>query len=111
MQLVIVVYEITAQFPANEKYGLVSQMNRSAVSIPSNIAEGRARGTRKDFCQFMIRAFSSGAELETQLELVKMLPFGSPIDCTKADAILSEVMRMLNAMIRKLKLEANSYKL
>jgi len=59
------VYELTEKFLKEEVYGLTSQMRRSAVSIPSNIAEGRYRGTRKDYLQFLRISYSSGAELET----------------------------------------------
>ncbi len=71
--LVKLVYELTNRFPDSEKFGLVSQMRRSAVSIPSNIAEGRYRGTKKDYCQFLTIAFASGAELETQVEIAVMI--------------------------------------
>jgi four helix bundle protein len=80
-------------------YGLVSQMRRSAVSIPSNIAEGRRRSTEKDFRSFLIIAYSSGAELETQLEISKQLPFGLTLDYSRVDSLLLEVMKMLNRMV------------
>jgi len=69
MELVIAVYFLTEKYPKSELYGLVSQMRRAAVSIPSNIAEGRRRGSKKEFRQFLIIAYSSGAELETQIEI------------------------------------------
>ena len=75
MQLVAGIYELTAKFPQSEIYGLTSQMKRCSISIPSNIAEGRRRGTKKDFCHFVIIAFGSGSELETQIEIAKILPF------------------------------------
>jgi len=62
--LAVLIYEITEMFPNNELYGLVSQMRRCAISIISNIAEGRRRGSRKDFHQFLTIAYGSGAELE-----------------------------------------------
>jgi four helix bundle protein len=74
-------------------------MKRSAISIPSNIAEGRRRGSKKDYRQFLIVAYSSGAELETQVEIAKRLPFGESLDFKKVDKLLDEVMRMLNKMI------------
>ena len=70
-QLAIGVYEVTEHFPKAEIYGLTAQMRRSAVSIPSNIAEGSRRSTRKDFRNFLLNAFGSGAELETQIGLGK----------------------------------------
>jgi four helix bundle protein len=103
LDLVLEIYRLTENFPTDEKYGLTSQMKRSAVSIPSNIAEGRRRGSRKDFRQFLIIAYGSGAELETQLEIAKRLPFGKNLDYILIDQLLSEVMRMLNKMLSSLK--------
>lgn len=102
MDLVVSVYNLTEKFPQSELYGLTSQMRRSAVSIPSNIAEGRKRGTRKEFHNFIVIAYGSGAELETQIEIVKRLPFGKNLDFSKVDALLNEVMRMLNTMTTSL---------
>ena len=103
MELAIKIYEITSQLPQSEKFGLSSQMNRCAVSIPSNIAEGSKRGTRKDFCNFVTIAYGSSAELETQLILLRNLPFGKNIDTSIAEKLLAEVMKMLNSMRQKLK--------
>ena len=101
IELVIAVYELTEDFPKEELYGLTSQMRRAAVSIPSNIAEGRFRGTKKDFLQFLRIAYSSGAELETQLEIAKRLRQTKDFDYSKVDSLLLEIMKMLNTMIRK----------
>ena len=75
--LVVEIYAITALFPSEEKFGLVSQMRRAAVSIPSNIAEGYARKNRKENAQFINIAFGSGAELETQIIIAKRVNFQS----------------------------------
>lgn len=75
MGLVVLVYKLTNSFPEGERYGLVLQLRRCAVSIPSNIAEGSKRGTKKDFHHFLLIAFGSGAELETQLEIARVLSF------------------------------------
>ncbi len=99
MQLVIEMYRISEFFPKSELYGLTSQMRRAAVSIPSNIAEGRRRRSQKEFLQFLQIAYGSGGELETQIEIVKQLPFGLNIDFKKLDAFLNETMRMLNSML------------
>ena len=99
MDLVVEIYKITENYPKSEMYGLVSQTRRSAVSIPSNIAEGRRLGSRKDFRQFLIAAFGSGAELETQIQIVKRLLWSRNINFEKADSLLNEVMKMLNKMI------------
>ena len=102
MKLVISIYGLTKQFPKSELYGLTSQMQRSAISIPSNIAEGKHRGTRKDFTQFLRIAFASGAELETQIEIAKQLNYCMTLDYKEPENLLSEVMKMLNVMINKM---------
>lgn len=102
MELVIQIYELIDNLPASEKFGLVSQMNRCAVSIPSNIAEGSRRGSRKDFKNFLTIAFGSGAELETQIIVLKNLKFGRELNTDKIESLLSEVMKMLNSMRQKL---------
>ncbi len=102
VELVLSIYKLTKDFPKEEIYGITSQIRRAAISIPSNIAEGRSRGTRKDFGQFLRIAFGSGAELETQLLIARKLSFGPEISYNKVDNRLDEVMRMLNAMIHKL---------
>lgn len=113
MDLVVVIYKLTEAFPRSEIYGLTSQIRRSAVSIPSNIAEGRRRGSRNDFRKFLVIAYGSGAELETQIEISKRLPFGKGMDFTKADALLNEIMRMLNKILSGLRSteDLTSYKL
>ena len=103
MDLVVAIYEVTSNFPDSERFGLISQMRRSAVSIPSNIAEGRYRSTKKDFRQFLLISFGSGAELETQVQIVKRLSFGKNLDFSKVDNLLTETMRMLNSMASSLK--------
>ncbi len=103
MELVIEVYLLTEKFPKEELYGLTSQMRRSAISIPSNIAEGRLRGYRKEYRQFLLSAYSSGGELETQIEIAKKLPKTKTLNYSKVDSLLNEVMKMLNKMITTLK--------
>lgn len=78
MQLVKAVYQMTSDFPAEERYGLSQQMRRAAVSIPSNIAEGAGRNGAKEFLNFIGIARASLAELETQLQLAVMLGFAAP---------------------------------
>lgn len=102
MDLVLLVYELTKTFPKTEIYGLISQMKRCVISIPSNTAEGRRRGSKKEFRQFLIIAYGSGSELETQLEIAKRLSFGNKVLYSEIDNLLSEVMKMLNVMIWKL---------
>jgi len=103
MDLVMSVYKLTEDFPKSEIYGITSQMRRSAVSIPSNIAEGSRRSSRKDFRHFLQNAYGSGAELETQIEIAKRMSFGKGLQYQNIDGILNEVMRMLNGLIRSLR--------
>lgn len=102
MDLTVLVYELTEEFPKSEIYGLTSQMRRCSVSIPSNIAEGSRRSTKKDYSHFMSIAFGSGSELETQVEIAKRLFFSKDLDFIKIDSLLDEVMRMLNKMVSSL---------
>lgn len=95
------VYKITEEFPKSEQFGLTSQLRRSAVSIPSNIAEGFYRGTKKDKVQFLRIAFSSGAEAETQIEISKDLGFISDSHHKELVNALDEIMKMLNKIINK----------
>ena len=103
MELVVEIYKLTGQFPRSEIYGLTSQMRRSSVSIPSNIAEGRRRGSKNNFRHFLLIAFGSGAELETQIEIAKKLPIVEDLNYLAVDSLLDEVMRILNTMIKNLK--------
>lgn len=80
MEVVDMIYDVTKSFPHEELYGLTNQMRRSAVSIPSNIAEGFLRKTTRDYLRFVTMAFSSGGELETQLEIARRRQFISQSD-------------------------------
>ncbi len=100
MKLVLGIYKLCSTLPKNEVYGLQSQLKRSAVSIPSNIAEGKMRSTRKDFAYFLTNALGSSAELETQLLLTKEL-FSSDVEELISKTI--EIQKMLNVLIKKLK--------
>lgn len=101
MDFVVLTYKLTDKFPGEEKFGLTSQMRRAVVSIPSNIAEGRRRGTSKEYRQFLQVAYGSGGEVETQLEISLRLGYLSKSDYERADGFLQEIMRMLNALIGK----------
>ncbi|MDP3727659.1 MAG: four helix bundle protein [bacterium] len=103
MHLVSAVYKLTEKFPREEMYGLTMQIRRAAVSIPSNIAEGRLRGHRKEFHQFLRNAYGSGGELETQIVIAKQLPNTENLNYTAVDTLLLEVMKMLNVIIGKLR--------
>ena len=104
VELVVEVYMLTKQFPREEIYGLIYQIRRAAVSMPSNIAEGRMRGYRKELRQFLLSAYGSGGELETQIVIAKRLPEIQELDYSRVDALLLEVMKMLNKMIASLRI-------
>lgn len=96
--LCIRIYRLTDSFPDSERFGLISQLRRAAVSIPSNIAEGSKRNTRRDQNQFYTIAYGSGAEIETQLCISKELfpKLAKEVEVVEND--LQEVMRMLNKL-------------
>lgn len=106
--LSVKIYELTEKFPKEEVYGLTSQMRRASVSIVSNIAEGRNRGTRKDFTQFLRMALGSSAELEAQLQISKQINKTSHLDYSEIEKIIPEIMKMLNVMIKKLSYNATA---
>ena len=97
-----VIYDLTRKFPSEEKFGLVAQMRRAAVSIPSNIAEGQARHTTGEFIQFISHAEGSTAELDTQLILSFELGFCGEPATQPASELIIEIRKMLNALRRKL---------
>ncbi|MGH8100911.1 MAG: four helix bundle protein [Chthoniobacterales bacterium] len=96
------IYQLTQKFPSEEKFGLVAQMRRAAVSIPSNIAEGQARHTAGEFVQFISHAEGSLAELDTQLILSIELGFSRENPSQPALELIAELRRMLNVLRRKL---------
>jgi four helix bundle protein len=102
IELAKLIYKVTAQFPGEEKFGLVSQMRRAAVSIPSNIAEGQARHTTGEFIQFISHGEGSVAELETQIILAVELKFCAKNAVLGGCELLDEIRRMLNGLRRKL---------
>jgi len=102
VDLVREVYTLTAEFPADERFGLVSQMRRAAVSVPSNIAEGAARGTAREFTQFLIVARGSLAELETQLRISQDLGFASAARTSPVAAMLERTFSLLSGLMRSL---------
>ncbi len=102
IELVKEIYRITLLFPSHEKFGLVSQMRRASVSIPSNIAEGQARHTTGEFIQFVSHAEGSVAELDTQLVVAVLLNYTTTSGTGQAAELITELRRMLNALRRKL---------
>ena len=98
--LVEKIYIFTSKLPSEEKFGIISQIRRSAVSVPSNIAEGFGRNNRKEFSQFIGIARGSAAELETQLLIVKKV-YG--IELTAELKLLTEVRKMLTSLSQKIR--------
>ena len=101
MKMVELTYAITATFPDSERYGLVSQMRRSSVSVPSNIAEGQGRGTTRFGLQFIRIAIGSLAELDTQIELARRLSFADGVRARELDGQLQRVRQLLYGMRRE----------
>lgn len=93
------IYRVTNKFPTHERYGLTSQLRRCCISIPSNIAEGKLRGHKTEYKQFLHIAYGSGAELETQLLLALRIGYLEENEYTKIVNLHEEVMRMLNKLI------------
>ncbi len=100
IEMVKELYKVTEQFPKSELYGLVSQMRRAGVSIPSNIAEGYKRKNIREYIQFLSIADASAAELETQIIISKDLY--PQIVFQKSESLLEEVQKMLITMIKRL---------
>lgn len=107
IELVKEVFYLTSKFPQSELYGIISQMRRSAVSIPSNIAEGYGRRSSKSYTQFYSIAYGSALELETQIIISKELKLADAADFKKVENLLLEVCKMLNTMTLN-KLDARS---
>ena len=108
MDLVVECYQITKKFPKSEIYGLTSQLQRAAVSIPANIAEGRGRQHTREFVQHLSIAYGSLAELETHLQIAHRLNY---IDIGNLDQLLektAEIGRMINGLRRSLQGKADN---
>lgn len=103
MDLVEEIYILLQTFPKEEMFALTNQMKRSAVSIPSNIAEGEQRNSDKDFVKFLFIARGSNAELQTQLYIALRLGYITNEQAEKAMDLCTEIAKMLNSLISKLK--------
>lgn len=103
MDIVEVIYSVTKTFPAEEKFGLVSQMRSSAVSIPSNIAEGAGRNTKKEFVHFLHISQGSLSELDTQVELAFRLQYIDENTWETIDSMLIEEDKIISGLIRSQK--------
>ncbi len=105
MDFAATIYRTTKAFPRDERFGLISQMRRAAISIPSNIAEGKGRSDR-DFGRYLLQARGSGWELETQLQLALRLDYLSPQQFSALRNELTEIGRMLSTLVSTLKATA-----
>ena len=97
------IYEITKFFPKEERYGLTSQVQRAAVSIPSNITEGQARNTQRAFANHLNIALGSAAEVETQLTIALRIGYLSSETHKELIAALTEITKMLYGLLRSLR--------
>lgn len=102
VEFTVAIYKTTRGFPKSELFGITNQMRRAAVAIPSNIAEGYARGHTKEYVQFLNIAYSSGAESETQLEISHKVGYLTKQNYEKLHQQLDEINRMIFSLIRKL---------
>jgi len=102
-ELVVLIYRVTAGFPKEEMYGLISQIRRADISVPSNIVEGCARHSQADYLRFLNIAFGSLRELHYQLDLSKRLGFLSNEDISLIEPKGIETEKVLNGLIRSLK--------
>lgn len=109
MSLVEEIYKTTKCFPVEEKFGLISQINRSSISIASNIAEGAGRGSNKEFNNFLSIALGSSFELETQLILSTKLEFMEENSFKDLISKIEEIQKMIIGLQNKLKGEVNNY--
>ena len=102
MDLAMIVYRLSRGFPKAETYGLISQLTRACASVPANIAEGNARGTAKDYANFLSIAKGSLMETETYLMLAVRLEYLTQQDVEPALSLVTEVSKMLTAIRAKL---------
>lgn len=105
MDIVTVVYRITAEFPVEERYGLTSQLRRAAVSLPTNIAEGEGRATKKEFAHFLTIAYGSMREVETLLEIAVRVGILANAAAQDLAEKLGELGRILNGLRNSIRAE------
>jgi len=102
MELVAAIYDATDRFPSNELYGLVSQLRRAAVSVPSNIAEGKAHYSNRDFVRFLRHSQGSLAEIETQILIAQQRKYLDLETTTNLIQRIDELGRILSGLIKSL---------
>jgi four helix bundle protein len=96
------IYLLVKQFPAEEKYALISQITRAAVSISANIAEGSSRNSDKDYARFLQIALGSAFEVQTYLVIAKELKLAKIMDIEEAERVLEEEIKMIHSFLKKL---------
>lgn len=104
------IYQLTSRFPEDEKFGLSLQLRRAAISIPSNIAEGQSRKSRKEFVRFLLMARGSVSEIDTQLFISQSLNYINSSDSVSAVQNTQEIGKMINGLIRSLQSESSEPK-
>lgn len=102
IELVKAVYALSKKFPAEEKYGMISQLTRAVVSIPANIAEGSSRNSDKDYARFIQIALGSAFEVQTFLIIAKEMHWSSNESIELTELLLEEEIKMLHSFIKKL---------
>ena len=102
MDLVVEVYSTTRALPSHERFGICAQLQRAAVSVPANIAEGHERRSRKEFRRYLLIATGSLAEVETLLDLLVRLEYASPDALERSRVLADETGRMMSAIRRNL---------
>jgi len=109
MELVTLTYQFCLKTPNSEKFGLISQMQRASVSIPSNIAEGAARDTTKDYLRFLVIARGSLAELETQFKICDRLGFHADSETTlqQCNKVFAKLSALIQSLKRKMEIESS----
>jgi len=103
IQLVKVTYQISKQFPADERFALISQMTRAALSIPANIAEGSSRNSDKDYARFLQIALGSAFELQTYFIIAKEMNWLGQSETRIAEEMQEEEIKMIHSFIKQLK--------
>ena len=103
IEFVQFIYTLTKKFPDTEKFGLISQLNRASVSVPTNISEGAARNTKKEFIQFLFISSGSLSEVDTLLTISSKLNFVNENEFLEANIKMNRISSLLNGLIKKLK--------
>jgi len=103
IEFVQFIYKLTKKFPDTEKFGLISQLNRASVSVPTNISEGAARNTKKEFIQFLFISSGSLSEVDTLLTISSKLNFINENEFSEANIKMNRISSLLNGLIKKLK--------